>query len=451
MSSDDCFSVCVEGLSKRYEIYSQPVDRLKQMILPRLRRWAHRPDRKYFTEFWVLHDVSFNVKRGETVGIVGRNGSGKSTLLQLVCGTLTPTLGRVTVQGRVAALLELGSGFNPEFTGRENVYMNASILGLTKEEVNARYAAILAFADIGDFIDQPVKNYSSGMTMRLAFSVMAHVDADVLIVDEALAVGDAFFTQKCMRFLREFKRRGTLLFVSHDSSAVTGLCDRAIWIERGRLQQIGAANDVTNAYLEAFMTERQGGGARKHARIDGKNVHRRRFDPRKQLIDRSNLRNDIEFLPFDPNQPTFGELKARVVDIAFLDESGEAVPWITGGEMVQLEITIIADAAIDDLIIGFFIKDKLGLLLFGDNTYLTTLVEGFRASEGDAFRAKFLFEMPRLQQGDYFVTIGVASGTQENHVVQAWLHEALMFKSRGPSVPAGILGIPMYAISVERV
>ncbi|MGH8147763.1 MAG: ABC transporter ATP-binding protein [Rhodanobacteraceae bacterium] len=450
MSSKE-FSIRVEGLSKRYEIYSQPVDRLKQMILPRVRRWAHRSDRAYFTEFWALHDVSFDVKRGETIGIVGRNGSGKSTLLQLVCGTLTPTLGRVTVHGRVAALLELGSGFNAEFTGRENVYMNASILGLTKAEIDSRYAAILAFADIGDFIDQPVKNYSSGMTMRLAFSVMAHVDADILIVDEALAVGDAFFTQKCMRFLREFKQHGTLLFVSHDSSAVTGLCDRAIWIEHGRLQLLGTAKDVTNAYLEAFMADRQGGNARKEEHIKVANVKRRNVDPRRQLFDRSNLRNDIKVLPFNPDQPTFGELSARVVDIAFLDESGEPVSWIAGGETVQLEITGMADIAVDNLIVGFYIKDKLGQLLFGDNTYLTTLERGFSASEGEMFRVKFLFEMPRLQHGDYFVTVGVASGTQETHVVQAWLHEALMFKSNGPSVPAGILGIPMHAISVERV
>lgn len=450
MSSDE-YSIRVEGLSKRYEIYSQPVDRLKQMILPRVQRWVRRPERAYFNEFWALHDVSFDVKRGETVGIVGRNGSGKSTLLQLVCGTLTPTLGRVSVNGRVAALLELGSGFNPEFTGQENVYMNASILGLSHAEIDARYPAILAFADIGDFVNQPVKNYSSGMTMRLAFAVMAHVDADLLIVDEALAVGDAFFTQKCMRFLRNFKQHGTLLFVSHDSSAVTGLCDRAIWIEQGRLQQSGSAKDVTDAYLEAFMTERQGGNAHKQKVSGDSRIARRTFDPVSQLIDRSTLRNDIRVLPFDPEQPSFGGLKARVVDVAFLDCEGKPVLWIVGGETVQLEITGVADTAFDDLIVGFYIKDKLGQLLFGDNTYLTTLEGGFSAGVGEAFRAKFTFAMPRLQDGDYFVTVGIASGTQQEHIIQAWLHEALQFKAQGPVVPAGILGIPMHHISIEHV
>ena len=186
----------VENLSKCYQIYDKPQHRLWQGLF--------RGRKQFFREFWALKDVSFEVRRGETVGIIGRNGSGKSTLLQMICGTLTPTSGTIDVRGRVGALLELGAGFNPEFTGRENVYMNGSILGLTREEIDARYEDIVAFADIGQFIDQPLKTYSSGMYVRLAFAVIANIEADVLVIDEALAVGDAFFVQKCMRFLRRF-------------------------------------------------------------------------------------------------------------------------------------------------------------------------------------------------------------------------------------------------------
>ncbi|OYY58750.1 MAG: ABC transporter ATP-binding protein, partial [Polynucleobacter sp. 35-46-207] len=213
MSSNE-IAIKVQGLGKRYEIYDQPGDRLRQFLFPRLRNLFRLSHKQYFREFWALTDISFEVKRGETVGIIGRNGSGKSTLLQIICGTLTPTTGSVQTNGRIAALLELGSGFNPEFTGRENVYLNASVLGLTKEETDARFDDIVAFADIGDFIDQPTKTYSSGMMVRLAFAVIAHVDADILVIDEALAVGDVFFTQKCMRFLRNFMKKGTILFVS---------------------------------------------------------------------------------------------------------------------------------------------------------------------------------------------------------------------------------------------
>jgi len=204
MCSD--FVIKVEDLSKCYQIYDQPGDRLKQFLFPRLQDALGMHPRAYFHEFWALRSASFEVKKGETVGIIGRNGSGKSTLLQLICGTLAPSSGSIETKGRIAALLELGSGFNPEFTGRENVYMNAAVLGLGKNEIDACFDDIVAFADIGEFIEEPVKSYSSGMMVRLAFAVIAHVDADILIIDEALAVGDAFFTQKCMRFLRNFMK-----------------------------------------------------------------------------------------------------------------------------------------------------------------------------------------------------------------------------------------------------
>ena len=233
--------IAVSGLGKRYEIYTQPRDRLLQSLF--------RGRRQFFQEFWALSDVSFEVARGETIGIIGRNGSGKSTLLQLIAGTLTPTTGTATVRGRVAALLELGSGFNPEFSGRENVFLNGAILGLARSEIEARLSRIVAFSGLEEFIDRPVKTYSSGMIMRLAFSVAVNVEPDVLIVDEALAVGDTAFQLKCVARLESLTQSGvTLLFVSHDTGLVKSFCQRAIYLERGRLKAEGRPEVISEHY-----------------------------------------------------------------------------------------------------------------------------------------------------------------------------------------------------------
>lgn len=436
--------ISATGLGKCYHIYSRPSQRLLQALVGR--------HKKLYEEFWALRGVDLEVRRGETLGIIGRNGSGKSTLLQLIAGTLNPTMGSVRTSGRVAALLELGSGFNPEFTGRENVQFNAAILGLTPAEISGRMEQILAFADIGAFIDQPVKTYSSGMMMRLAFSVMVHVDADVLIIDEALAVGDAFFTQKCMRFLREFKERGTLLFVSHDAGAVMGLCDRAIWLDSGALRSSGSAKEVVNEYLEAFLTEREGQPLAATPALDAEVPRARpRRDVRQALLDRSQLRNDIEVVPFDPDVPGFGLQKARVVDVILLDEQGRQLPMIVGGETVVLEVVAEAMEDFDNPIVGFYLRDRLGQLLFGDNTYLAYADHAVAVSAGSKVRARFVFDMPRLAAGDYHFTVGVSNGTQEDHSIQHWMHEALHIKAQGQGIPAGIVGLPMHEIVMEQL
>jgi ABC-type polysaccharide/polyol phosphate transport system ATPase subunit len=240
MSSD--VAISIKGVSKAYQIYDRPHDRLKQMIFG-----SHR---KYHEEFWALRDVDFEVKKGETVGIVGRNGSGKSTLLQIICGTVTPSSGSVEKTGRVSALLELGSGFNPEFTGRENVYLNGTILGLNKTEIDSRFDKIAAFADIGNFLDSPVKHYSSGMFARLAFSVAIHVDPDILIVDEILAVGDAAFQRRCLAKFYEIREDGcSILFVSHDQYQVKSVCQRALYLDQGHQKMFGAAGRVIDQYV----------------------------------------------------------------------------------------------------------------------------------------------------------------------------------------------------------
>lgn len=432
-------------LGKCYHVYERPSHRLLQSFAG--------SGRKLYEEFWALRGIGLTIRRGETLGIIGRNGSGKSTLLQLIAGTLSPTEGEIRVNGRIAALLELGSGFNPEFTGRENVYLNASILGLKTVEIDERLERILAFADIGHFIDQPIRNYSSGMVMRLAFAVMANVDADVLIIDEALAVGDAFFTQKCMRFLREFKERGTLLFVSHDDGAVSGLCDTALWLENGTARAYGPAKDVVHSYLESVIAERQEGMGRSKAKVAPQVQHLRKqaiHDARREWINASNLRNDIKVVPFDPTEPGFGELRARMTDVSLCDESGNRLAWCVGGESVVLEVEMLADEPVERPIVGFYLKDRLGQQLFGDNTYLTTLDQPIPMQAGRPLRARFSFEMPRLRSGDYFITIGISDGDKEDHVVQHWIHEALTLRSESQEWAAGLIGLPMTGISLEE-
>jgi len=239
MSSE--LAISISGLSKCYQMYDKPRDRLLQMF--------SRGRRQYYQELWALREVSFNLQRGETLGVVGRNGAGKSTLLQLICGTLNPTAGEIKVNGRIAALLELGAGFNPEFTGKENVYLNAAVLGLTRDEINARYDDIVSFSGIGAFIDQPVKTYSSGMYVRLAFAVATSVDPSILVVDEALSVGDGEFARKSFDRIMELKKGGTtILFCSHAMYHIEAFCDRAIWLEQGQIRMLDSAQKVAAAY-----------------------------------------------------------------------------------------------------------------------------------------------------------------------------------------------------------
>lgn len=256
MSSDDVV-IDVQGLSKCYEIYETPRDRLKQLVLPPLYKTlglnrtngSTQDAPQYFREFWALKDISFQVRQGETLGVIGKNGSGKSTLLQILAGTLAPTDGDVKVNGRVAALLELGSGFNPDFNGRDNVFLNGRILGLTEKEIESRYDQIIAFADIGDFLSQPVKTYSSGMFLRLAFAVQAHIDASIVIIDEALAVGDVFFRQKCYARLEQLKADGAaILLVSHSMPDVEQFCQRALLLEKGSMRYLGPSAAATKHY-----------------------------------------------------------------------------------------------------------------------------------------------------------------------------------------------------------
>ena len=448
MSSNEV-AIRVEDLSKRYEIYANPRDRLKQFVMPRLQRLIEREPKQYFQEFWAIKDVLFEIKKGETVGIIGRNGSGKSTLLQMICGTLNPTSGSIQTNGRIAALLELGSGFNAEFTGRENVYMNASVLGLSNEQIELRFNDIAAFADIGDFMEQPVKTYSSGMMVRLAFAVIAHVDADILVVDEALAVGDAVFTQKCMRFMRKFMEQGTVLFVSHDSGSVLNLCQRAIWLNEGVVAQVGTAKEVVEAYTQ-FV----------HQEIYGNKVKLISLNGDKKIIQEEETNQTADYkIDRDISVTYLSQLeessgwetgKGEILSVRLLNNDGCDVPMLHGGESVRLEIIAAANESMHSPILGWFVKDRLGQQLFGEHTY-TYINPPLLVQAGEKIKAVFQFQMPLLPNGEYAMTVSVAEGDPFVHTQHHWLHDALIISIASEKLRYGLVGIPFDKVDLTLI
>jgi lipopolysaccharide transport system ATP-binding protein len=426
-SSGENVAIRVCGVSKCYHLYDKPQDRLRQSIYPRLQRMCGRTVRQYAREFWALRDISFEVRKGETVGIIGRNGSGKSTLLQIIAGTLEPTQGEVTVNGRVAALLELGSGFNPEFTGRENVYTNAAILGLSRAEIDGRFDDIAAFADIGDFIEQPIKTYSSGMMVRLAFAVQVAIEPDVLIIDEALAVGDMRFTMKCIRRMRELVEKGTsCLFVTHDMSSVVNFCSEALWLQDGHILQSGDPKSVTLNYANFMMygflpaltealkrdvndavsslsetTERSG------------EVDRRRMFESLSWVDTSHL-------------PSTGLGGATIVQLALRKEGDNTAASIfSGGEQAELFLRITSAQRLTSPIVCADFRDSKGNLIFGLNTHFMN--EPMPELHVDGYLVlKFGFRMPLLLKGDYGLSVAVADGDAQSHDQHHIINEALV-------------------------
>ncbi|MBW9105243.1 ABC transporter ATP-binding protein [Paraburkholderia phenoliruptrix] len=431
MSSE--IAIKVENLSKRYQIYDQPRDRLKQFILPRMRRMVGAPSAQYFREFWALRDVSFEVKRGETVGIIGRNGSGKSTLLQMICGTLNPTYGSLQTKGRIAALLELGSGFNPEFTGRENVFLNAAVLGLSQQEVEACFDDIVAFADIGHFLDQPVKTYSSGMVVRLAFAVQAMINPDIFVVDEALAVGDEKFQRKCFARLEELKSRGTsILFVSHSAASIIELCERSLVLDKGSRLMYGAAPQAVRAYqkllyapqaeYEALVREIRAADVDANPTGDSDN----------QQAD-ATLTDAVEVkdagAAFDPGlvpdtTTVYPSQGAEIRSIAFRDESGRVVNVLQAGETYHLEMEGVFSKSFAGVFFGIHLRNIQGAVVTGqrypeEGRYVTNV----RA--GTEFKLRFAFSMS-LIQGAYFAGGGIWSA--EEPTCAHRILDAVMFR-----------------------
>lgn len=383
MSSD--YVVDVKDLGKTYQIYDSPRARLKQFLIPRVSRLLglHRP--VYFREFDALKGVSFSVRPGETVGIIGRNGSGKSTLLQIICGTLAPTAGRVVTRGRVAALLELGSGFNPEFTGRENVYLNGSILGLSYDEISARYNDIEKFADIGSFIDQPIKTYSSGMVVRLAFATAIHVEPDLLVVDEALAVGDTAFQQKCLSRIRRMQRDGvSIILVTHSSNTLVEYCDRGVFLKHGKLIMDGVCRDVVKAYADDLVADEGGITATRENEVDR---------------DSELVSNSSEWQEKDLSG------RSAVIDaVRLLDERGQPTASARFGDQIVVCVEVTVNSPMESPCFGVQLSGVDGITLWST----TTQVMGLEISSLSPGRYEYRWQLKANFAGNrYVVALGV--------------------------------------------
>jgi len=401
MSSD--IAIKIENLSKCYQIYNAPRDRLKQFILPSLQRATGLQPQQYYREFWALRDISFEVKKGETVGVIGRNGGGKSTLLQLICGTLNPTSGTIQTNGRIAALLELGSGFNPEFTGRENVYLSCALLGLTKEETDARFDDVASFADIGSFIEQPVKTYSSGMFVRLAFAVNIVSQPDIMIVDEALAVGDMSFQAKCMTALRRIQDNGaTVLFVSHDIGSIRSLCSQAAYLEKGILKGFGKASTLTEDYIRVTREELNSEVLKYLPEIKPPALNA----PENSSSSPAAL-GFKESLEFDRRAAEFryGVGGVKIAFAELVDEEDQPVVTAEFNQKVRLKIYIEAHEQ-TDCSVNYYIQDDKKILILGAG--LRTVGQPLLHCEpGKRYAVSYGTLLP-LQEGNYSIQIQIS-------------------------------------------
>lgn len=391
-----------QQVSKSYPIYDSPGDRLKELLsLNRVSR--HR-------DFWALRDVTFHINRGETFCVIGENGSGKSTMLQIIAGILPPTSGTVAVRGRVAALLELGSGFNPEFSGRDNVYLNAAILGLSSQEIDKRYKDIEAFAEIGDFINQPVKTYSSGMAVRLAFSVAIHVDPEILLVDEALAVGDIYFRQRCMRKVHDLRSRGvTIVFVSHAVGDVKAVGDRTLWLDQGRVRELGVTDAVVAKYLAAMVKK------------DSSYLELKK----KTTITRSVRFTAPEICDTIPNiDHRHGNGDAEVIGITVMDQYGSPLHVLEPGIRIIIRISVRAVRHVELPIVGFMMRNHLGIDFAGTNTAR----EGFELPPmipGDVYTVDFYVDLPDLYPASFSFSPAIANGTLHAYENCDWIDNAI--------------------------
>jgi lipopolysaccharide transport system ATP-binding protein len=433
MSSDD-IAIRVCNLTKSYQIYETPRDRLKQFVLPRLQRATGQPPKQYYRDFRALNDVSFDVRKGETVGIIGRNGSGKSTLLQIICGTLSPTGGTVETRGRIAALLELGSGFNHDFTGRENVYLNASVLGLSNEEIEARFADIATFADIGDFIDQPVKTYSSGMVVRLAFAVAINVDPEILVIDEALSVGDELFQRKCFSRIEAIRASGaTILFVSHAGSTIVELCDRAVLMDAGERLATGLPKQIVGRYQKLL-----------YAPVDKREAIRDKIRNSHRLTLASEHDDDeVAFAmhrqdacelkaTFDPSLKPSSTIRyeshgALIEDPKILTLQGEEVNNLLRGEAYRYVYTVRFMSVASNVRFGMLIKTIAGVEIGGAESVISLANAIPLVEAGECFRVEFRFNA-YLNSGVYFMNAGVLGQTGQGDVYLHRLIDIAMFR-----------------------
>lgn len=398
---DNTYSIQVNNVTKVYKLYDKPLDRLKE-ALSVTRRSCHR-------EYYALNGVSFDVKKGETVGLIGVNGAGKSTMLKIITGVLTPSSGSVEINGRVSALLELGAGFNNEYTGLENIYLNGTMMGYSRAEVERRLDDILSFADIGDFIHQPVKTYSSGMFVRLAFAVAINIDPEILIVDEALSVGDVFFQAKCYRKFEEFKEQGkTILFVSHSLSSINKYCDRVILLNKGQKEAEGSAPEMIDLFKKILVNQ---------------NVEPEEENDADILKDESEESTDSwqSKLALNPVQNSYGDGRAEIVDFALIDNKGRITNTIEKGNRFKIKMRVRFTEHIEEPIFAFTIVDLQGTDVSGTNTMYENINVG-SVEKGDVKTVTFEQRMD-MQGGDYLLSLGCTGYSDGEFTVYHRLYE----------------------------
>lgn len=425
--------ITVEHVSKLYPLYDKTIDRLKETL-----SITHK---SYHKDFFALEDINFSIAAGETVGIVGTNGSGKSTILKIITGVLNPTKGNVAINGKISALLELGAGFNMDYTGIENLYMNGTMMGYSREEMDAKIPEILDFADIGDFVNQPVKTYSSGMFVRLAFSLAVSVEPEIMIVDEALSVGDAFFQAKCFNKLEEIKERGTtILFVSHDMISVKRLCKRAIWIEKGHLKMDGPAAEVCESYLSMQIEENNRQKEQLVELIANDNVVDVVQTTGKAIFHR------VEFS--DKSQITESG-KAKIESFFIRDRNQNEVTVLKPYEEYTYCIVGTVKEPIKNALFGFEMENTKGVKLFSVNNFLSdSVIE--EAVPGKVYEVSFSFKLPGLHEGEYLLSPCIAAGNQDNHVVHVRLHNCMMAVVDNEGYNLALLDVSAKANIVEH-
>ena len=402
MSTD--LAIQVKDISKKYSLYAGPQDRFKEAVGLR--------HKSYHDDFYALRNITFEVKKGETVGIIGINGSGKSTLLKMITGVLNPSSGSITVHGRVSALLELGAGFNQEYTGLENIYLNGRMMGYSRKEMQEKVNTIIEFAEIGDFINQPVKTYSSGLFARLAFAVSINVEPDILIVDEALSVGDLFFQNKCFRKFDELRNMGvTILFVSHDISSVRQMCSRVLWIEKGRQMMFSQSDIVCDTYMDKKRLEM-------NRQLDSAETNEFRYLPR-------NISGQKTVFPaLTYKNSAIGTDKLEIISVYVQGTDHQITNRMEVDNEYSFHVAAKLNEDMDRLIFGVVAENEKGIPLYDLNNYIN---EGkvMRGTKNEVIEAVFSFKLPRIMKGTYIISAAVAQGTQEKHAMLTWLHGVL--------------------------
>ncbi len=426
-------SIKVENVTKVYDLYSNSQDRLKEIV--------SLTGKKYHNEYYALNGISFSVGKGETFGIIGTNGAGKSTLLKLITGVASPTSGKITVNGRVSALLELGAGFNPNYTGIQNIYLNGVMMGYSREEMEQRVNPIVHFADIGEFINQPVKTYSSGMFARLAFAVAINIEPEILIVDEALSVGDVFFQNKCYKKFEDLRKKGvTVVFVSHDVGTVKQLCSKVLWIEHGIQQMVGDSVEVCNEYSNSILSKR----AQEYKENLNNVISTESDQSKKEYLDLEEY-PEIEYT----NESILNE-EVQIISGFLSDKAGECVSSCKAGEIYTLSIVFSSERDIAECIAGFVIETVKGLWVVNCNSLISGNKAGFAVKKNSVNKVNFQFEMPQLVNGDYIIGIAISEGNILDFKVLTWLYNVLYLQITNVGGNDGILHLDTHVQIYSR-